>query len=782
MSRARSLALALAMAVALLPLGALHAAAAAGSAPSSCNYYVSPAGSDSAPGTVTAPWRTLEHARDYIRTNNLNQHMTSDLTVCLRGGRYTRTQTFSLTDADSGSDGHKVIWAAYPGEAPIVDGGKAVTGWTQVPGQPYWVADVPTTAGYASYFRQLYVGGVRAQLATGKGIAGTSFFRDTSVPNPGNPDNPGRVYDGIVFPASAIRDYSNVTDLRLVHQGAGFKADYFPVTRITSDGANARVYLQQPWFQSRLDAGSGLAFNDTFYVQNAFQELDSPGEWYLDQATHRLYYYPRAGERMATAHASVPVVETLVDVRGTSGTSKAHDIEVTGITFEHGNWMWPGSTFFGGSQAEAMYGDPDRHVYTTNVPGQIKLTNTDQISFIGNTVRYSANGGLQLLNGADHTTVTGNLFYNTTAAGIIAGRWEDLAVTADQRTEYAKIDDNVVYDTGDDFWQATGISLMNTYAVTVTHNLVFNTAYAGIHQRMADETGLYAGADGIGRTTFSYNEVYNAGTKKSFGMRDSGSIYSFGAWPGSSVDHNYVHGVTTGRAYMSDNQSYQTRWDYNVADGGLFFAASPVRSPLSVYASHNYTTTATGSNYTYFIFDVDGAPHVSSDTAWPAEAQGIISGAGLEPAYARLLRHVPVSNLADYATARDASGWINAQPAKLWDGVVETGEEGGTANTASIEYDFPADYRALTFRLSQDGNGTYQATAWKVQRWNSSLNQWADIMPYQTLAGPGQVVYRPANNLATTKIRLYVENANAGGLVGVQEFSVTGQYRSAKSS
>jgi hypothetical protein len=200
---------------------------------------------------------------------------------------------------------------------------------------------------------------------------------------------------------------------------------------------------------------------------------------------------------------------------------------------------------------------------------------------------------------------------------------------------------------------------------------------------------------------------------------------------------------------------------------------------LSVYASHNYTTTTTKSNYTYFIFDVDGAPHVYADTAWPAEARSIISSAGLESAYAGLRWQVPAYNLADYATVGAASGWSSSPPAKLWDGYVETGEEAGPGNTAWIEYDFPADYQTFTFRLSQDGNGTNQTTAWKVQRWSTALSQWVDIMPYQTLTGPGQVVYRPATDLATRKIRLYVQNTNANGLVGVQEFSVAGQFKGA---
>lgn len=185
---------------------------------------LSPTGSDAAAGTLTAPWRTLSGARDRIRSGSLNADMSADLGICLRGGRYSLTDTFTLGNADSGTDGHRVVYTAYLGETPVIDGGKAVRGWTKVEGKPYWSANVSTSAGYAPYFRQLYVDGVRARLATSKAIAGTAFFDD-----PGTPF----AKDGVVFPAASWKNYSNLTDVRLVQAGCGFKGDNFPVAGVT---------------------------------------------------------------------------------------------------------------------------------------------------------------------------------------------------------------------------------------------------------------------------------------------------------------------------------------------------------------------------------------------------------------------------------------------------------------------------------------------------------------------------------------------------------------------
>lgn len=730
-----------------------------------CDRYVSPGGSDSSAGTLSAPWKTLQKARDTIRANGLNVGMSDDLTVCLRGGRYPLASTFGLTEADSGSNGHDVVYAAYPGETPILDGGKQVTGWTQVAGKSYWTANVPTTAGYSAYFRQLYVDGVRARLASGKAIAGSSFYDD-----PGTPQST----DGIVFPAASWPSYTHPTDVRLFHVGCGFKADYFPVVKATVDATTAKIQLAQPSMQARVDRGSAcFNYNQTFYVQNALEELDSAGEWYLDQTTHKIYYQPLAGQSMASAIAYVPTIDQLVTVTGSSGTQKAHDIAFEGLTFEHSNWAFPRTGFIGGSQAEAIYG-PGQSTYTDEVPGDLWLTNTDGIRFVNNTIRRSGSGGLHLRTGATNTTVTGNQFYDLTAAGIIAGRWRDLGVAADQRTKNATITNNVVHDTGADFMQATGISLMNTYNVNVSHNLVYRTAYSGIHQRMAEESGLYAGPDGIGNTTIAYNRVFDAGNKKMWGMWDNGSIYSFGSVPGTSIHHNYVSKVTTTRAYMSDNMSYQTRWDDNVADGGPFSAYMPGRAPKSVYAARNYTTTDANTSYANFIFDVDGPPHVKAATdPWPAAAQSIIAGAGLQSAFSGLRWAGPSSNLADYSTVGASGSWSTSDLAKAWDGQVESGELGATTSVAWVEYDLGKGHQGFTFRFQNDNNGTYRATAWKVQRWSDSQAAWVDVMPYQSANTAAQLSYKPTADLATSKIRLYVQNTDPNGKAGFSEFGVT---------
>ena len=148
-----------------------HCAAPALTATTQASLYVAPAptGSDSNAGTLEQPFATITKARDTVRT--LNGEMTGDINVYLRGGTYELTSTLAFAAADGTTNGNKIIYQAYGAEKPILSGGKRITGWSQVSGQKYYSADVPTGSGYAAYFRQIWVDGRRARQAQSDFIA-----------------------------------------------------------------------------------------------------------------------------------------------------------------------------------------------------------------------------------------------------------------------------------------------------------------------------------------------------------------------------------------------------------------------------------------------------------------------------------------------------------------------------------------------------------------------------------------------------------------------------------
>ena len=94
-----------------------------GPAATACTLYVSPSGSDSNAGTLSAPWKTVQKAFNSA---------TAGQTVCFRGGTYPQyvaaTSGFNQVENNSGSSGNPIVFTNYPGEVAIVQGSTRVNG------------------------------------------------------------------------------------------------------------------------------------------------------------------------------------------------------------------------------------------------------------------------------------------------------------------------------------------------------------------------------------------------------------------------------------------------------------------------------------------------------------------------------------------------------------------------------------------------------------------------------------------------------------------------------
>jgi hypothetical protein len=143
-------------------------------------FYVAPSGNDNNPGTETASFATIDRARLAVRS--VSSSMTDDITVYLRAGTHTLSSTVSFDASDSGQNGHRIIYSAYPDEQPHVSGGQQLTGWVPTGNGLY------RASAQGLNFRQLYVNGVRAQRAR------TDRFQCTfSVVNDGTPQRTSRL-------------------------------------------------------------------------------------------------------------------------------------------------------------------------------------------------------------------------------------------------------------------------------------------------------------------------------------------------------------------------------------------------------------------------------------------------------------------------------------------------------------------------------------------------------------------------------------------------------------
>lgn len=251
-------------------------------APVRAALWVSPGGDDANPGTEEQPLRTLVHARDVVRT--MNRDMSDDITVFISGEHHVGTPIV-LGPEDSGSNGFSVVYTAAPGEHPLITGGYRVAGWSLADkGRNLWSAPAP--AGLENTFA-LFVNGNLANRTRGRLLQ--FFTKGPASETASAPD--------------ATAQWRNPQDVVFQRPGAG------SIWSERSKGAPP-------------------------FVENAFELLGMPGEWYFDRPARLLYYTPRIGEEMATAEVVAPSTGALLVGSGTAGHPLS-GIIIKGIRFAH---------------------------------------------------------------------------------------------------------------------------------------------------------------------------------------------------------------------------------------------------------------------------------------------------------------------------------------------------------------------------------------------------------------------------------------------------------------
>lgn len=297
----------------------------------SSTYYVSVDGNDSWSGTLAAPlkdgkdgpFRTLANARDVIRAlKKKGQYPKGGVTVEVLKGLYGLDETFRLGAGDSGTADAPVTYRGHGNDMPTIIGGKSIVNFTSYKGS-VMKANVGSQGFKGIYFRQLFFGGTRQQLAR--------------YPNydAGNPYGGGWAYvDGNPLPmySDLATDNKRVMQYRAADARTWAKpteGDVFifarynwwnNIVRIASVDTEKRTYTFEK------DASYAPRPIDRYYVRNLFEELDAPGEWYLDKDTWTLYFWPPKPLTGAPVYA--PTLENIVVA------DKAEYVTFRGFIFE----------------------------------------------------------------------------------------------------------------------------------------------------------------------------------------------------------------------------------------------------------------------------------------------------------------------------------------------------------------------------------------------------------------------------------------------------------------
>jgi hypothetical protein len=461
----------------LAPRGALLLAAAcalvvAASVPAAgastvmrLSFWVSPNGSDRATGARSAPFRTLVRARDAAR-NARRVHPRAQISVYLLGGIYRVSQPLVLDARDSGRPGNDVAWLAAPGARPVISGAIRVGGWRLHDARRHiYEARVPVRV--AS--RQLFVDGRRAIRA-----------RSALYPNGFT-----RTATGFEAPNDAIAGWRDPPGIEAVTL-TQWKMMRCPVAAIRG----RELVMRQPCWENANVFPSLWSFQTITWLENAYELLDAPGEWYLNGRAGRLYYIPRRGERLATADVELPVAQALVEIRG-SLRRPVSQIRFQGITFEFGTWLGPsgpngyaadqsGFHLDGNGHRPNLVGhDPD----TVRTPGNVRLSHAQNITFVHDDFLHLGAVALDLSAGSQHDSVVGDRFKDISSAAVQVGgvsRGDAHPANPGQVTRDNVISNNLIAATGRDYEDSAAIMLGFTTRSLVEHNVISDVPWAGI--------------------------------------------------------------------------------------------------------------------------------------------------------------------------------------------------------------------------------------------------------------------------------------------------------------
>ena len=601
---------------------------------SAAEVWVAPDGNDANPGTQAQPFASIaaaqRQAREFRRLNKVNTN--EPVRIILRGGVYQPDHPLFFRPEDSGTETSPTLIEAATNESPVISGGVWIRDWkkldTDIPGLPaaahsqVWVAEAPKFGGRPFPFRQLWVNdhkAIRAREPNGDALNRlvgwdktnqTAWVSMSALGAVRNPAQWEMVIDQ-VWEIAVLRVKSVRPD--------GDKAG------LTFQPPESRIEFEHPWPPVEVSTN----YQAPFFLANAIEFLDSPGEWFADPVAGKIYYWPRPGEDLAQARVVAPVLETLVRVEGTLDRPVEH-LAFRGICFEHTSWLRPSETGHVPLQAgmfmlEAYrlkpHGTAERpklenQAWLGRAPGGVSVINANHLSFERCRFEHMSSAGLDVQSGTHDDLIEGCVFRDLGGNGIQIGKFADpgmethLAYNPKDEREictHETIANNLVTDCGTEDWGCVGLAAGYVRQTAIQHNEVSHLPY----------TGISLGWGWTRLTNCMRDNVIYANHIHHVAMRlgDTAGIYTLSAQPGTVVSENAVSDIA-----MSPYVPDPDHWFYLYLDEGSSF----------ITVRDNWCPAEK------FLKNANGPDNLWENNG-PLVSDKIKTAAGLEPAFRDLL-------------------------------------------------------------------------------------------------------------------------------------------------
>jgi len=450
-------------------------------------FYIATSGSDEHPGTAEKPFATFARAQAAVR--ELKQIDPQPITVLVRGGTYYLEKPLTFEPVDSGTATQPVTYMAYPDEIPVLSGG----GKLQCCWQPYrdniMMCPLPEVKAGLLSFTQLFVNGKRQVRArypnhdTSDPKNYTGYILAAGKINAEMEDHQAGVDDDMRFSSGAPR-------------GIVFNPDTFTQKRWTRPHETI-IHIYQAYYWGNLQwqikeidwdrrliwFGHGgqqmgakwhpspceVNEHSRFFIENVFEELDAPGEWYLDREAGFLYYLPEEGLDIEKATIEVPILQQVVRMIGTQ-VEPVHHVTLRGFQIAH-----TASTFL------EPYSVPSLSDWAIHRGGAVFMEGTRNCSV--EACFFDAVGGNAIFmnNYNRGNRVAGCKFTETGDSAIcFVGSLETTVGTQRNFPYECQAVNNLIHDCGVFGKQVAGVYISRAKRITVAHNEIYHMPRAGI--------------------------------------------------------------------------------------------------------------------------------------------------------------------------------------------------------------------------------------------------------------------------------------------------------------
>lgn len=568
--------------------------------------YVSVNGNDSNSGEKSQPLATvsaaLRQARNMRRLKKISPN--EPVEIILESGTYQLYEPILIRHEDAGTSDSPTIIRAAGNEKPVISGGVEITDWKMnsgtIPGIPadisndLWVADLPEFGGNTVLFRQMWVNGEKAKRATNLGE--NELDRILSVDSENE----------IMWIPTPQWNFNNPEELEFViHQWwaiANLRVRSMEVhgdrTAVKFHQPESKIEFEHPWPAPFIDAEDEYNGNSAFFLAGAAELLNNPGEWYLDKANARLYYYPKKGQDINNSKTIVPVLESLVQIEGNIDRPVSN-IRFENISFQYTTWMRPSKEGHvplqaGWSIIDAYKlqepGTPDKEslenqAWIERQPAAVEVSNASQVRFESCEFTHLAATGLDYITGVSNSEIIGNVFKDIGGTAIQAGFFGGPDFEAhlpyqprDEReiVHHLDIQNNYIENVTNEDWGCVGISVGVAHDIDISHNEVYDVNYSGI----------CIGWSWTKTITIAKNNRVHANRIHHFAkqMYDVGGIYTLSAQPNTVISENAIYDLVDAPyahmphhhqyIYFDEGSSYIRAVD-NWTEKDKFFSNSP---------------------------------------------------------------------------------------------------------------------------------------------------------------------------------------------------------------